>query len=126
VYGLCVNPSSAFDDSEMYGHRIGLKAYEEHHAAERAEADYRTQSSAEHFERGRRRDGAANYKEIIEWQERERWFAYVEHGRETLTGDETLYNRKKWNWRKSDAARTSEEIEQRSARVTAWQLSGTV
>ncbi len=128
VYGLCVNPSSAFDDSEMYGHRIGFKAYGEDHAAERAEADYRTQSSAECFERKQWSDDATNYRELIRRQEEERWLDYVNYGGEFLTGDETIKARKR---RKHELfiaeinkpmEQRADEREFRAARIQQWSI----
>lgn len=121
LYGLSANPACAFNSDSLslarfdFRYDLGerVEEFEAAQASERA-AWFDTITSADRTQ----------YRSILDWQERERWFAYVNHGPDALTGDETLKNRRKWNWERLSVLNSLEENEQRAARAFSWELSG--
>jgi hypothetical protein len=119
-YGINASAASLDDASMCYATYLEHSDYKDTHAQEISSGiDEARAAWSELVETTDR----AEFKRVIDWQERERWFAYINHGDVTLQGDETPAARSRWNWQKPDAG-SHEENMLRIARMFQWQLAG--
>jgi hypothetical protein len=122
LYGISVNPASAFTDDSLSATRLDYKL----DLGERMEEiDEASQSERAAWAEVVANPDRREFRAAIAWQERERWQAYVNHGSDGLLvgKDETARNRNKFSWEKTEGLNTPEENKQKIARAEVWKRS---
>ncbi len=123
LYGMSVNPASAFESDEQRTLRTDFKfdlgERLEQVTEDRAAELMKWDEVSGHVDR-------ADMHMRVAWQERERFIRYIEHGVDALVGDETLENRKAMDWAKFQQENTTEENRDKIARAYQLELSGEI